>query len=171
MKQLIAAGTIMLAALPAAADITASSPDHYTLRQEAVSTLSPEDMWDRLLQPEVWWHPDHTYSGDASNLSLTPKAGGFWMESWDENSVAHGQVLTVLDGQYIRLNAPFGPLQEMAVNVIWTITIEPEGEGCRVVFDEVANGTSASGLDEVAPAVDYVKTEAIKRLTEPGLTD
>ena len=171
MKQLIAVGTLVLAALPASAEIIASSSDHYTLRHEATSTLSPEDMWDRLIQPDTWWHPDHTYSGTSEHLWLNPQAGGLWLESWDGNSVEHGRVLTLMEGQYIRLDAPFGPLQEMAVNVVWTITIEPDGDGTRVIFDEVANGSAASKLDEVAPAVDFVKQEAINRLTDPALTN
>lgn len=158
-------------ALPAAADIVAASPDHYTLRHEAVSTLSPEDMWERLIQPDTWWHPDHTYSGLAENLRLDAQAGGLWLETWDGHSVEHGRVLTLMEGQSIRLDAPFGPLQGTAVNVVWTITIEPDGNGTRVTFDEIANGSSASGLDKIAPAVDGVKQQAMARLVDPGATN
>jgi hypothetical protein len=31
----------------------------------------------------------------------------------------------------------------------------------------VTNGTSSSGLDQLAPAVDYVKAEALKSLARP----
>ena len=164
--------TLLLAAaglaLPASAEIIAVSPDHYTLRHEAVSALSPEDMWQRLIQPAIWWSPDHTFSGDANNLSLDPQAGGLWREDWDGGSVAHGTVLNVMEGQSLRLDAPFGPLQGMAVTVIWTITIEPDGDGTRIIFDEVATGSSASALGQIAPAVDRVKDEAIARLTAAG---
>ncbi|MEQ9315307.1 MAG: hypothetical protein RLN72_05600 [Henriciella sp.] len=170
MRHILCAVTA-LAALPASAEIVAASSDHYTLRHEAVSALSPEDMWERLLQPETWWHPDHTYSGVSENLWLNPNAGGPWMESWEENVVEHGRVLAIMQGQYIRLEAPFGPLQSMAVNVVWTISIEPDGDGTRVIFDEIANGSSVSGLDQIAPAVDGVKAEAIRRLTDPELTN
>lgn len=164
--------TLLLAAaglaLPASAEIITVSPDHYTLRHEAVSALSPEDMWQRLIQPSIWWSPDHTFSGDANNLSLDPQAGGLWREDWDGGSVAHGKVLSVMEGQSLRLDAPFGPLQGMAVTVIWTITIEPDGDGTRIIFDEVATGSSASALGQIAPAVDGVKGEAIARLTAAG---
>ena len=52
--------------------------------------------------------------------------------------------------------------------VIWTITIEPDGDGTRIIFDEVATGSSASALGQIAPAVDRVKDEAIARLTAAG---
>jgi uncharacterized protein YndB with AHSA1/START domain len=161
------AAQILLAAMlsaPAGADVVAAAPDHYELKQEAVSALTPGELWDRLIHPEFWWHPDHTYSGASDHLSLDPKAGGLWKETWDDGSVAHGIVLTVLHGEMLRLDAPFGPLQDKAVTVIWTISLAPEGKGTRVTFSETANGTEASALDQLAPAVDQVKTEAIRRL-------
>jgi hypothetical protein len=167
---ILATGLASLAGA-ASAEIITASPDHYTLRHEAVSPAAPQDVWDRLIQPDTWWHPDHTFSGDAQNLSLDAEAGGAWLESWDGNSVEHGRVLTLMEGQSIRLDAPFGPLQGMAVNVVWTITIEPDGNGTRVIFDEIANGSSASGLDKIAPAVDGVKQQAIEGLTMLGATD
>ena len=67
-------------------------------------------------------------------------------------------------GEILRLDAPFGPLQEMAVKDVWTITVTPEGDGSKIVFDEVVNGSAASDLEEMAKAVDFVKQEAIGRL-------
>ena len=172
MKPLVCALALGVA-LPAGAEIVAAAPDHYTLRHEASSALSPDALWDRLIQPDIWWHPDHTWSGKAEHLWLNPNAGGLWLESWDGNSVAHGEVLAIVEGKSLRLNAPFGPLQGMGVEVIWTITLEPDEEtgGTKVVFDEVANGSSASALDRIAPAVDRVKQEAIERLTNPNVNN
>lgn len=155
--------------LPARADIVSAKPDHYTLKHEATSTMSPGALWSRLIKPETWWHPEHSYSGVAANLSLDPTAGGLWREDWEGGSVAHGVVLYVKQGEQLRLDAPFGPLQELAVSVVWTITISSNGEGSRVVFDEIANGTAGSGLDALAPAVNFVKGEAIKRLVSTDI--
>lgn len=165
--------TVSLAGLAATAsgEIVSATPDHYTLHHEATSPIAPDKLWERLLMPDSWWHPDHTYSGNAHHLWLNPQAGGVWLESWEGNSVEHGRVLAVMDGRMLRLDAPFGPLQGMGVQVIWTITLEPleDGAGTRVIFDEVANGSLASGLDQLAPAVDGVKREAIERLTDPSV--
>jgi uncharacterized protein YndB with AHSA1/START domain len=148
----------------ATADVIASSSDHYTLKQEAVSSLTPGQVWAKLIKPKTWWHPDHTYSGKSEHLSLNAEAGGLWREDWEQGSVFHGSVLLAQPGKLLRLNAPFGPLQELGVNVVWTITILPHKEGSKIVFDEIANGTNASKLDTLAPAVNFVKTEAINRL-------
>ena len=158
--------SVLSIALPAFCDVVTATPDHYTLRHEAVSDLEPNAVWDRLIEPSAWWQPDHTWSGRAENLSLEPRAGGLWAERWDGNEVLHGRVLTVLEDKMLRLDAPFGPLQGMGVMVTWTITLEPDEEtgGTKIIFDEVANGSGQSRLDEVAPAVDGVKSEAIARL-------
>lgn len=156
----------LVALLPAAApaEVLSSSATHFTLRHEAASTLSPERLWERLIRPSSWWHPDHTYSGDAANLSLDVQAGGLWREDWDGRSVTHGQVLYADPGRILRLEAPFGPLQGLGAYTIWTIRIEPGDDGSVVVFDEVATGPPTADLATVANAVDYVKNEAIRRL-------
>ena len=159
-------GLLLLAAFTASAnaDVIVASADHYTLRHEAVSPLAPEAMWNRLVHPETWWSSVHSYSGDAANISLDLRAGGLWKEEWDGGSVAHGVVLYLKPTEQLRLEAPFGPLQSMAVNVVWTITILPEGTGSKVIFDEIANGSDASHLDQIAGAVDGVKSEAMRSL-------
>lgn len=92
------------------------------------------------------------------------RPGGLWQETWPGGSVVHGTVLYIKKGEVLRLNAPFGPLQEMAVTDIWTITLTPYNEGAKIVFDEVVNGSSESDLIEMAKAVDFVKQDAIERL-------
>lgn len=157
-------------ALPfaAQAEVVTATKDHFTLKLEAESDLSPEDVWTRLIVPADWWQGDHSYSGDAANLSLDPVAGGVWREDWDGGSVWHGTVLQAKPNKVLSLSAPFGPLQGLAVQSVWTITLTPnETGGTHIRFDHVTNGTEASNLDELAPAVDFVKSEALKRLARP----
>ncbi len=166
MKALLAPALAACLAFSAArAEIVESSNSHYVLRHEATSALAPDVLWRRFVKPETWWHPDHTYSGSSENLSLNPKAGGLWLETWDDGSVVHGSVLYVEDGRSMRLYAPFGPLQGLGVYTVWTITISAEGDGSKVVFDEISSGPPSADLDELAKAVDFVKTEAMTRLT------
>ena len=146
------------------AEIVSATTTHFELRHEAASPLAPDALWRRLVHPAGWWHPDHTYSGDAGNLTLDLQAGGQWREDWEGGSVAHGRVLFVEHGKRLRLEAPFGPLQGLGAYAIWTITIEAKGEGATVIFDEVASGPPGSDMAEIAKAVDFVKAEAIARL-------
>lgn len=148
----------------AVADVEATSSTHYVLHHEASSPLEPDALWDRLIEPASWWHPDHTYSGDARNLSLEATAGGLWLETWDGGSVAHGEVLLAREGEMLRMNAPFGPLQGIGAYTIWTISITAVDGGSLVTFDEVASAPPGNDMEQLAGAVDYVKTEAIARL-------
>ena len=151
------------------AEVISSSPDHFTLKLEAHSDLSPQAAWARLIEPASWWRPDHTYSGDSANLSLDLQAGGLWREDWDGGSVWHGTVIQVHEGEKLVLSAPFGPLQDLAVTSVWTITLLPaENGGTTITFDHVTNGTPASQLDQIAPAVDFVKSEALTSLAHPA---
>lgn len=158
----------MLASGAAGAEIVSSSADHFTLKLEAHTELSPDKAWARLIEPASWWLPDHTYSGDSANLSLDVQAGGLWREDWDGGSVWHGTVIQAHEGEKLVLSAPFGPLQGLAVTSVWTISLAPaESGGTIITFDHVTNGTAASQLDEMAPAVDFVKSEALKSLVRP----
>jgi uncharacterized protein YndB with AHSA1/START domain len=152
----------------AEAEIVTATDDHFTLKLEANSELSPEQVWERLIVPSEWWQSPHSYSGDAANLSLDPTPGGLWREDWEGGSVWHGTVLQAQPPKVLSLSAPFGPLQGMAVTSVWTITLEPiESGGTTIRFDHVTNGSSASNLSEIAPAVDFVKSEALKALARP----
>ncbi|MEO0425675.1 MAG: SRPBCC domain-containing protein [Pseudomonadota bacterium] len=164
LRGIFVAAAGMLVAMSSEAEVVASSDTHFRLHQEGLSPLPPAQLWQRLTDPASWWHPDHTYSGAASNLSLDLTAGGLWREDWDGGSVAHGEVLLVHVGRELRLNAPFGPLQGVGAHVVWSITLAPEGEGTRVTFDEVASAAPGAGLAELARAVDFVKSEAMRRL-------
>ncbi len=69
---------VLAACMPVSAEVVSSSDTHFVLRHESASSLSSDDLWQRLITPSSWWHPDHTYSGDVANLSLQAKAGGLW---------------------------------------------------------------------------------------------
>jgi uncharacterized protein YndB with AHSA1/START domain len=161
------AALALLAPLTLQAEVVASSDTHFVLSQQASSPLGQAALWERLIHPERWWSGAHSYSGDAANLSLDPRAGGLWREDWDGGSVVHGRVLLVQTGRVLRLEAPFGPLQPLGAYTVWTITLEAEGEGSRVSFHEVASAPPGSDLATLAGAVDAVKSEAIGRLARP----
>ena len=146
-------------------EVVSAAPNHFTLKLEAETELSPDEVWERLIVPAEWWRSDHTFSGDAANLSLDTAPGGVWREDWEGGSVWHGTVLQAQPGKVLRLSAPFGPLQGLAVTSVWTISLTPnETDGTLITFDHVTNGSVASNLQDLAPAVDFVKSEALKSL-------
>ena len=170
MKSIFLTAAVALALLPALsakAEILASSPEHFHFVIKAQSSDSPEVLWARLIEPSEWWSDSHTYSGSAANLTLDPQAGGLWREDWSGGSVAHGRVLYARPPAVLRLEAPFGPLQEKSIDAVWTISVELAEGGSQVTFEFVANGSSYSQLDALAPAVQMVKSQALQALVKP----
>ncbi len=136
---------------------------------------APEDVWKAIVQLPRWWSSQHTYSGQASNLSLDAQAGGCWCERWgDGQSVQHGQVVLVQPGRVIRVFAGLGPLQELAVQGVLTIvTAAQEGKTVLRMTYRVS-GDASAGLDKLAPVVDQVigvQYRRLKALAETGKAD
>ena len=154
---------------PASAEIRDYSPDGFALHWEAPVMQSREALWDKLVTPSRWWSSDHTYSGDAANLTLELAPGGCWCETWDGGQIQHGRVLAVQPGKQLVISAPFGPMQSMAVNAVMTISIgETETGETMLIKDFVATGASFQKLDELAQVVHMVQGQAFKRLASNG---
>lgn len=169
----VIAGLAMLAgAGPAAAEVTASSPQGFQSRTAAHVGATPAKVWAALLQPPRWWSPAHTYSGDAANLSLKTEAGGCFCERLaDGGSVQHAQVVQVRPERLLRLSGGLGPLQGEGVAAAWTFSIQAANDGTRVTQTMTVGGWSPAGLDALAAPVDGVlaqQLERLKRLVETG---
>lgn len=168
MRLLLA--TLMFAALlgaPAQAAVREASAGAFLLRNEAVTPATPEQAWQALIRVGAWWSADHTYSQDARNLRLEPRAGGCWCERWDGNSVEHMRVVLVLDhdgARTLRMRGGLGPLQEMGVNAVMSFTITPQSGGAKIAIEYRVSGDPGLHLDGIAPGVDTVLMEQFDRL-------
>ncbi|MFZ1390948.1 MAG: SRPBCC family protein, partial [Dokdonella sp.] len=112
-----------------------------------------------------WWSPEHTWSGKAANLSLKAEAGACFCERWADGSVEHGRVVMAKKNAMLRLEASLGPLQEYALNGILTFQLKPiDEEATQLDVGYRVSGSSGSGLDQFAPAVDGVLGAQIDRL-------
>ena len=94
MKYLtLAALAFSLLATPAAAELKQTSPDGALIEHQFQIDATPGQAWELLFQPERWWPPDHTWSGDSANLSLDANAGGCFCERWNGASAEHARVV------------------------------------------------------------------------------
>jgi uncharacterized protein YndB with AHSA1/START domain len=154
----------------AAAEVVATSPSGFSLRHETLSEQSVEEVWDRLMQPSAWWDPNHTYSGDAENLSMGNEAGAYWREDWEEGSVIHGQLLLVRRKEELVLSAPFGPLLPIAATCRWTIRLRRLEDGSTAISStHLVTGPVGSGVEALAGPVDEVIGANLERLAAAGL--
>lgn len=160
---------LALAAAPARADVASASAGSFVIQAQADVTASPERAWQALTELGAWWNGAHSYSGDAGRLSLEPRAGGCWCETWgDGQSVEHGRVLMVMEHEGVRtlrVQGALGPLQEMGVSGILTFTIGPNPNGARISMTYRVSGDPGLALDQISAPVDGVLMEQFGRLT------
>lgn len=156
---------LMLAMTPALAEVRQAAADHFQLAFTATVTSPPAKVYALLARVGDWWSAEHTWSGDAKNLSLKAEAGGCFCERWAGGSVEHGRVIMALKNQTLRLDSALGPLQEYALSGILSFHLSPLEDGnTEMLVDYRVNGSSASGLDQFAAAVDQVLGMQLERL-------
>lgn len=163
LRSIAATALTLVLALPAQADVKASSPDGIIIQVKAEVALDRDDAWARLLDVSSWWKSSHTYSGSSDNLRIDAVAGGCWCELWSGGEVEHGRVIAVMPKEMIRLDAPLGPLQEMGVSTALTFTLAAGATPNKtaVTVDFKVSGSSLSGLDKLAKIIDGVITEQV----------
>lgn len=155
---------LLCAAGPAAAAVTESAADGFTIVHERSVAAAPDAAWAKLVQPGQWWNDAHTYSGKSANLSLDLRPGGCWCERWDGGAVEHGRVIYIQPGKTLRFHAALGPLQALPVAATMTWTLAGTGTGTRIVLTFRVLGRPADGVAKLAPPVDQVLGEQADRL-------
>lgn len=157
--------------VPAAAraDVTEQTDRGFVSRNVVVMAGSPAAVWKRLVAPAGWWSSDHTFSGDAANLTIDPVAGGCFCEKLPADDaeaskpgaaprggVEHMRVVYVDHAKALRMIGALGPLQSEAVSATLTVTLKPVEGGTRVIFEYVVGGYMRYPSDKIANAVDVV---------------
>ena len=159
---------LLLAATPVApafAAVESAHPDGFLVRHEVVVPVDRQRAFEEMTHPERWWNDAHTWSGSAANLTLDARAGGCWCETWPQGAAEHGIVIRIVHDESLRVRAAFGPLQEMALNGVFDLTIaDIEGGGTRIVATFRVNGPASAQLDKLAAPVDGVIGEQVERL-------
>lgn len=163
-------GGFVLAALltggfPACAAVNDVSATGFTVAESADIPASPDQVYQAIVAPSHWWSSEHTYSKDAANLSLDPKAGGCWCEALAHGgSVQHMTVVAAIPGKLLRLRGALGPLQAMAVDGAMTFMLRPDGNTTRLTLTYTVGGYAKAGFSDIAKSVDDVLGEQISRL-------
>jgi uncharacterized protein YndB with AHSA1/START domain len=137
------------------------------VRAEADVAAPVDSAFTAITHVERWWESSHTYSGDARNLRLEPRAGGCWCERWSGGSVKHMDVAMVSESRgarTIRLIGGLGPLQSMGVNGVMTFTITPLASGAKITMEYRVAGDASLQLDQIGSGVDDVLMEQFARL-------
>jgi uncharacterized protein YndB with AHSA1/START domain len=138
------------------AAVVQSAADGFIVEHTFRIPAAPATAWQVLVHPERWWPSDHTWSGNAANLSLAPEAGGCFCERWSDGSAEHGRIVHIRQNQLLRFNGALGPLQEMAVAGVLTVRLTPADGGTEAKVTYRVSGDPSHKLDALAPVVDKV---------------
>jgi len=133
-----------------------------TVRHEVKAP--PRRLYEALGEIDKWWNGGHSYSGSASNLSLSRQAGGCFCERWGASSVEHARVVQALEDRTLRLEGALGPLQALAATGVLTFALAPKEGGTVLLVTYRVVGHESAGLQPLAGPVDGVIVEQMRRL-------
>lgn len=151
----------------AQAEVVTSAPGGFVVKHVVSVPVAPDAAYRKFVDIGKWWTPEHTFSGDAKNLSITPRAGGCWCEKLkDGGSVRHLDVVYAAPGSALRFSGGLGPLQEMAVSGAMQIAFEADGSSTTVTMTYAVGGYAPNGLGPLAPIVDGVLGQQMLRYRE-----
>lgn len=151
----IFAAAACVVAAPARAEVVDQSADGFSLRFQTLLDSPAEDIWAALGQIGQWWESSHSYSGDATNMTIDLKPGGCFCEALPGGGVQHGVVVMAWPEQMLRLNAPLGPLQATGPAAVLTFSWAP-GEGGRGLMLSATYVVSGPGVGVFAAPVEGV---------------
>jgi hypothetical protein len=159
-----ALGSVM-AVSESRADVVEASAGGFTVKTTVTVSGTPLEAW-RKLTANVgdWWDSEHTFSGDAHNLSIEARAAGCFCERLaDQGGVRHLEVVFAAPGKTLRMVGGLGPLQAMALNGVMTFSFAPTAQGTTVQVTYAVGGYTPQGLAALAPVVDGVLSAQITR--------
>jgi uncharacterized protein YndB with AHSA1/START domain len=155
----------MVGSAVAEAAVVQSTPSGFVVRHESSIAATPAKVYEALVAVGAWWNSDHTYSGDAKNMTIDARAGGCFCERLkDGGSVEHARVVYAMPAQALRLNGALGPLQAhgTAGSLTWKLTSIPTGTTMLLTYS--VGGFIDGGFEKIAAPVDNVLSEQFQRL-------
>ena len=76
----VAALALLLMSAPVQAEVVSASPNGLEVRHIVDVPMPPDAAYAAFGKVGSWWSGEHSYSGNAANLSLKLEPGGCWCE-------------------------------------------------------------------------------------------
>ena len=164
---MLAAAIAVLTPIWAAATVADSAANGFTVKITLNLKAAPAEVYKKILRVGDWWNAEHTYSGDAHNLTIEEKPGGCWCEKLPNGGgVKHMEVLTLMPGSRIVMSGGLGPLQNIAAAGTMIFQIAKDGDGSKLTLTYSVAGYLPAGMNTWAAPVDTVLTEALTRFKD-----
>ena len=165
MRTLLFAATAVALASGARAEVIDAQPNGFEVRQAVHIAAPPAKVYAGLVQVGRWWDSAHTFSRDASHLTLEATAGGCMCEALPGGgSVTHLRVVYADPPKVLRLEGALGPMQGLGAAGHLTWSLEAKDGGTDLVQTYDIGGYAKGGFNGLAPVVDHVLGEQAARL-------
>jgi len=168
MRRTIAYAALIWALGPvwAEAEVMDSAANGFTVRILTTIHAAPADIYGRLTHNiGDWWSSEHTFSGNAHNLSVDERPLGCFCEKLpNQGSVRHMEVLFVAPGKTLRMSGALGPLQALGAAGTLTFALTAAGDGTQLEATYAVGGYSPEGTTSWAAPVNAMLTEQVTRL-------
>jgi hypothetical protein len=147
-------------------EIIDSSNTGFTVKHGILINGNPDIIYSQITANiDKWWDPQHTYSGNASNLTIEPHHQGCFCEKLPSKGfVTHMTVIYADPGKMLRMSGGLGPLQAMAVHGTLTITLTQADKKTKAEFTYTIGGYVPGGMQKYAVIVDNVLGQQWSRL-------
>jgi hypothetical protein len=163
--KLFAIVAALFAAAPASAEVVSANANGFEVRHSVNLVIPQQKAFEAFSRIQDWWSKDHTYSGDATRLSLQLRPGGCFCERLDKGGgIEHLRVTYVQPDERAVLTGSLGPLLYDATTGVMDVKVERIAGGSRITMDYKVAGFAKGGAAELAPIVDKVLGDQMKRL-------
>jgi uncharacterized protein YndB with AHSA1/START domain len=170
MRLTLALLAVLATAGSAGAKVVDSQVNGFEVSESVEIGAPASKVWNALGQIGSWWNSEHTFSGNASNLSIDLKPGGCFCEILPGGGVSHMLVVYARPDSVVRLSGALGPLQSTGASghMTWTLK-ETAGQTTSFTLTYDVGGYAPGGLKKWAAPVDKVlgqQTTRLKRFVE-----
>jgi uncharacterized protein YndB with AHSA1/START domain len=162
MRSILLVGLLALSA-PAAAEVVSSGPNGFEVREIANLVAPVPQAYAAFARIGSWWSGEHSYSGESANMRLDLRAGGCFCEQWKGGGVEHMRVAVVQPNERIVMTGALGPLLYEGASGSMDVQFERIAGGAKVTMTYRAGGFANGNGDKMAPLVDAVLGEQMKR--------
>lgn len=164
MRSFLFASLLILSA-PAAGEVVSADAHGFEVSNSVSLVIPVDQAYAAFGRIGGWWSDGHTYSGKAANLKLPLQAGGCFCETLPETrgGVEHMRVAVVQPGERIVMTGALGPVLYEAATGVMDVRFERIAGGARVTMNYRAAGFAKGNADKLAPLVDGVLAEQLKR--------
>ena len=163
--QLVCVLAALLSPCLCIAEVADSSSSGFTLKITANIQAPPEEVFRKFVQNVGdWWSSDHTWSGNAHNLTIDAKPMGCFCEKLPNGGgVRHMEVVFTMPGKTLVMKGELGPMQVMAAAGSMQVQFNAADGGTKLVLGYAVAGYMQGGLNAIAPKVDEVLQAQISR--------